>query len=455
MGAVTLSVVGAGHRGADAYGDYCLRFPDHATVVAVAEPDPVRREQFARQHHIAAENQFASWEELLARPRLSDGLVIATPDRVRAGPVVTGARQGYALLVEKPFAPTEEELDAMSAAVTESGAFVGVAHVLRYTKFYRAVKQLIDDGAIGRLVHIDQTEDIGYWHFAHSYVRGNWARSEDSTPMLLAKSCHDLDLLTWLIDEPAVSVSSSGSLTHFTADHAPAGAPQRCTDGCPAASTCPFYAPRLYIERLRSHDTWPVTAITSDTSPQGRLTALQTGPYGRCVYRSDNTQVDHQVVTIAFDSGALATLRVGAFTASNTRTIRVLGSHGEISGRLDTGEIEVRTFLPAPGQSIHDWPRWDRDAEGRSGFPDDATWKIVAGPTTDPDRDETLGHRESDGHAGGDDGLMHEFVEQLRRRQAGEVATLPTHLRDAERSHRIAFAAERSRHCGQTVELPR
>src|SRR5690606_4350931 len=168
-----------------------------------------------------------------------------------------------------------------------------------------------------------------------------------------------------------------------------------------------------------------------------------------------NTQVDHQVVTIAFDSGVLATLRVGAFTASNTRTIRVLGSHGEISGRLDTGEIEVRSFLPAAGQSIHDWPRWDRDAEGRSGLPDDATWRIVAGPATDPDRDETLGHRESDGHAGGDDGLMHEFVEQLLRRQAGEVATLPTNLRDAERSHRIAFAAERSRHSGQTVELPR
>src|SRR5690606_31361910 len=198
-----------------------------------------------------------------------------------------------------------------------------------------------------------------------------------------------------------------------------------------------------------------VTAITSDTSPQGRLTALQTGPYGRCVYRSDNTQVDHQVVTIAFDSGVLATLRVGAFTASNTRTIRVLGSHGEISGRLDTGEIEVRTFLPAPGQSIHDWPRWDRDAEGRSGFPADATRKIVAGPTTDPDRDETLGHRESDGHARRADGLMPGFGDQPRRRQAGEVATLPTHLRDAERSHRIAFAAERSRHCGQTVELPR
>src|SRR5690606_10703527 len=168
MVAVTLSVIGAGHRGAEAYGDYCLRFPERARVVAVAEPDRVRREKFAAEHGIAPENQFASWEELLARPRLSDGLIVATPDQLRAGPVVTGARQGYALLVEKPFAPTESELDAMSEAITETGAFVGVAHVLRYTKFYREVKRLITEGAVGRLVHVDQTEDIGYWHFAHS-----------------------------------------------------------------------------------------------------------------------------------------------------------------------------------------------------------------------------------------------------------------------------------------------
>ncbi|UFU06146.1 Gfo/Idh/MocA family protein [Ruania halotolerans] len=453
MTAVTLSVVGAGHRGAEAYGDYCLRYPDRARVVAVAEPDPMRRAEFAEDHGIPAERQFATWSDLLARDRLSDGLVVATPDLIRDGPVVTGARKGYALLVEKPFAPTEEQLDAMSAAITETGAFVGVAHVLRYTNFYRTVKRLIDEGTIGRLIHIDQTEDIGYWHFAHSYVRGNWRRAEESSPMLLAKSCHDLDLLTWLIDEPAESVSSSGTLTHFTPQHAPEGAPERCTDGCPAADTCPFYAPRLYLDRLCGHHTWPVTAVTRDTSDAGRLAALQDGPYGRCVYRSDNNQVDHQVVTISFGTGVLATLRIGAFTASNTRTIRILGSHGEISGRLDTGELEVRRFLPARGDTVHEWSRWDRDVQGRSGLPDDETWTISAGPTSDPDLADRPGRRESDGHAGGDDGLMHEFVEQVQQWRSGQTAALPTELRDAERSHRIAFAAERSRHAGQTVEL--
>lgn len=453
MSAVTLSVIGAGHRGAEAYGDYCLRYPERAQVVAVAEPDPLRRKEFAEAHQIPPERQFTAWEDLLAQPRLSDGLVVATPDQVRSGPVVTGARQGYALLVEKPFAPTEEQLDEMTSAITETGAFIGVAHVLRYTNFYRAVKQLIDDGTIGRLIHVDQTEDIGYWHFAHSYVRGNWHRAEESSPMLLAKSCHDLDLLTWLIDEPATSVSSAGSLTHFTPEHAPAGAPERCTDGCPAANTCPFYAPRLYLDRLAGHHSWPVTAVTRDTSPEARLQALQEGPYGRCVYRAGSNQPDHQVVTISFPAGVLATLRIGAFTGSNTRTIRVLGSHGELSGRLDTGEIEVRRFLPGPGTQVHGWPRWDRDAEGRSGMPDDQTWTISAGPTSDPDLTDAPGRRESDGHAGGDDGLMHEFVEQLALWKSGKGAALPTELRDAERSHRIAFAAERSRHAGQSVEL--
>ncbi|WP_027286851.1 Gfo/Idh/MocA family protein [Ruania albidiflava] len=453
MSAVTLSLVGAGHRGAESYGDYCLRFPERARVVAVAEPDPVRMQQFVDAHRIPPEGQFRTWEDLLAQPRLSDALVVATPDQLRDGPVVTGARKGYALLVEKPFAPTEDQLDAMSAAITDSGAFVGVAHVLRYTPFYRTVKDLIDQGTVGRLIHIDQTEDIGYWHFAHSYVRGNWRRQDETTPMLLAKSCHDLDLLTWLIDEPATSVSSAGSLTHFTRQHAPAGAPARCTDGCPAAESCPFFAPRLYLDRMKNHPIWPVTAVTRDTSPEARLRALQEGPYGRCVYHCDNTQPDHQVVTINFPGGVIATLRIGAFTGSNTRTIRLLGSHGEISGRLDTGEIEVRRFLPAAGSGVQDWPRWDRDALGRSGMPDDETWTISAGPGTDPD--EAATGRESDGHAGGDDGLMHEFVEQVQQWKAGRGAALPTELRDAERSHRIAFAAERSRHSGQTVGLTR
>lgn len=449
---VTLSVVGAGHRGADAYGDFCLRYPDRARVVAVAEPDPFRREAFSRAHAIPPERQFESWEAMLARDRLSDGLLVTTPDAVRAGPVVAAARNGYDLLLEKPIAPSEEQLAQIMTALEGADVMVGVAHVLRYTSFFRTIRQLLDDGVIGRLIHLEQTEDVGYWHFAHSYVRGSWRRTAESSPMLLAKACHDLDILAWLVGRPALEVFSAGGLTHFTPGHAPPGAPDRCTDGCPAADTCPFFAPRLYLDRLRDQDIWPATAATREPGTAARLEALRTGPYGRCVYRCDNDAVDRQLVTITFDGGTMATLRVGAFTASNTRTVRLLGSHGEISGRLDTGELEVRRFLPRPGREVRRHVPWDRDDLGRSGLPDDERWTIDAGPVREPTGAEP-GRHESDGHAGGDDGLMREFVGNLRLRARGVRTGMPTEIVDAEHSHRIAFAAERSRLSGRSVRL--
>jgi predicted dehydrogenase len=450
LAGITLSVVGAGHRGGDAYGDFCLRHPERARVVAVAEPDDRRRTEFAEAHGIPEQHRYRDWADLLARDRLSDGLVVATPDLIRSGPVIRGAELGYGLLVEKPLAATEGELEDIVAALERTNALVGVAHVLRYTPFFTTLKDLVANETVGRLIHVEQTEDIGYWHFAHSYVRGNWRRQADGAPMLLAKACHDLDVITWLVDLPLDTVHSTGALAHFRADHAPEGATERCTDGCPAAAQCPFYAPRLYLERLRAHDTWPASAVSRESAPESRLEALQTGPYGRCVYRLDNDQVDHQVVSLTFAGGVIATLRVGAFTASNTRTIRILGSHGEISGRLDTGEIEVRRFLPATGHQIQVWQPWDRDQQGRSGLPDDERWTVRAAPVG-PRADDSPGRRESDGHAGGDDGLMEAFVARLDGRRDGDDSVMPTHVRDTARSHRIAFAAERSRHTGSVV----
>jgi predicted dehydrogenase len=448
---VTISLIGAGHRGADAYADYCLRHPNEARVVAVAEPDPVRRAALAAAHGIAPELCFATWEDLLAGERRSDAVVVATPDRVRTGPLVAAADQGYAILVEKPVAVDAVELAEIVARVGGAGVPVGVAHVLRYTTFFRHIKQLLDERAIGRLIHLEQTEDPGYWHFVHSYVRGSWRRADTSSPLLLAKACHDLDIITWLMGAAPARVFSTGRLTQFRPENAPAGAPERCTDGCPAASTCPFYAPRFYLERLRDHHTWPVTAITADTSPAGRLRALQEGPFGRCVYRCDNDAVDHQVVVLDYADGATATLRVGAFTEANTRTIRLLGSHGEIEGRLDTGVVTLRRFLPRPGAQLGDAARWDRDAEGRSGMPDDDVVTTVTAPVDDTDLIAEPGRRESDGHAGGDDGLMREFVAMVRARRSRPDAVLPTNLSDAAVSHRIAFAAEESRRTGKVV----
>ncbi|MFE5342154.1 Gfo/Idh/MocA family protein [Isoptericola sp. NPDC056578] len=453
MRPVTIAVVGAGHRGAEAYADYCLRHPDEVQVVAVAEPDDGRRAALVAAHGIAADRAYSGWEDLLAADRIADAVVVATPDRLRTGPLLAAARRGYAILVEKPVATSPAELEEIVRAVGEADVPVGVAHVLRYTAFFRHLKELLDEGAVGRVVHLEQTEDPGYWHFVHSYVRGSWRRADTSSPLLLAKACHDLDVITWLLGAEPATVYSTGALTQFRAENAPEGAPERCTDGCPAADACPFHAPRFYVERLRDHHAWPVTAITGDTSAEGRLRALREGPYGRCVYRCDNDAVDHQVVALTYAAGVTATLRVGAFTEANTRTVRILGSHGEIEGRLDTGEVTLRRFLPRRGAELGGAPRWDRDAEGRSGLPDDDVVTVVTAPVDDVDLLVEPGRRESDGHAGGDDGLMREFVATVRDRRVRPGVRVPTHLADAAVSHRIAFAAERSRSTGEVVHL--
>ena len=191
------------------------------------------------------------------------------------------------------------------------GKVLSVCHVLRYTPFFSKIKELLDKGCIGRLISIQHNENVGYWHYAHSFVRGNWRNSEDSSPMILAKSCHDMDIMLWLAGADCRSISSYGSLTHFKSENAPEGAPYRCMDGCPVQNECPYYAPRLY---LTENTSWPTSVISADTGIEARTKALREGPYGRCVYRCDNNVVDHQVVAIEFKNDVTAVFTMSAFT---------------------------------------------------------------------------------------------------------------------------------------------
>jgi predicted dehydrogenase len=293
-------------------------------------------------------------------------------------------------------------------------------------------------------VQIQHAENIGYWHFAHSYVRGNWRRVDDASAMLLAKACHDLDVLRWLAGAPCRSVASFGGLRHFRPENAPPGAPPRCTDGCPAAGECPFYAPRLYVERLAGHTGWPVSVVTPDPSPAARLAALREGPYGRCVYQCDNDAADHQAVIASFANGVVASLTVSGFTADNTRTLKLMGTRGELRGRLDTGEIEVRRFLPGPHPVEG---RWDRDRHGRAALAGDEVIEVRAGP-------ERSDHGVDNHHSGGDAGLIRAFFAHVRARRAGEADPgVRTSLEESIESHVMAFAAERSRREGRVVSL--
>ncbi|MEW6046725.1 MAG: Gfo/Idh/MocA family oxidoreductase [Bacillota bacterium] len=426
---VTLAIIGAGHRGGEAYARWALEHPGEARVVAVADPNAERREALAERHSIPFEHRYARWEDLLSSGRLADAVVIATPDRLHVAPTLRALQLGYHVLLEKPIAPTRDEVLQVARAAERAPGSVTVCHVLRYTPFFSTIKRLLDQGRIGSLVSVQYTENIGYWHFAHSFVRGNWRNLQTSSPMILAKSCHDMDMMRWLAGAPSRSISSFGSLMHFRRENAPPGAPERCTDGCPAERSCPFYAPRLYLEYTRDWTGWPVSVITRDFSPEGRLQALREGPYGRCVYRCDNDVVDHQVVSIEFEGGVTAAFTVTAFTLENTRTLKLMGTGGEIRGHLEKGEIELRTFAPGAGRSD------SKDTvEGRAWHgPSAGGYELIRVPA-------------GPGHAGGDSGLMEAFVRRVRLIKLGEhPGEALTSLRESIESHLMAFAAEEAR----------
>jgi predicted dehydrogenase len=409
MRSIRIAVLGAGGRG-NAYGDYLLRHPAEGRVVAVAEPDERRRALYAQRHGLIPEAQFPTWQELLDRRPEAEAVFVTTQDRMHVEPTLKALALGYDVLLEKPIAPDPADCMAIAEAAERSGRNLAVCHVLRYTPFFQTVKQLLESGRIGRLVSVQWTENVGWFHMAHSFVRGNWRNAGESNPMILAKSCHDLDAIAWLVGEPCTRLSSFGSLTHFRPENAPPGAPDRCTDGCPAEATCPYSAPAIYLHRPEA---WLKAPLTTDRTPEGLSRALAEGPYGRCVYRCDNDVVDHQVVNLEFAGGVTASFTMVGFTAEIARTLKLFGTHGEMRCHMELGEIEINDFLG----------RQDRIRP--------------AAPT--------------EGHGGGDDGLMRTFLHQLR---TGDARANLSPARVSAETHLLAFAAEESRLTGRTIDFP-
>lgn len=400
---VKIVVIGAGMRGTHAYGIYAQEHRDEVQFAAVAEPNPERREYFRKTHNIPEEMCFESWEELLALPRMADAAIISTQDNMHYEPTMAAIEKGYHVLLEKPMSTSPEECVAMGEFAREKNQLFMICHVLRYSGFFRKIKELLEEGSIGKLVSIAHNENVGYYHQAHSYVRGNWRNSDLASPMILAKSCHDMDILLWLAGSDCENISSFGELSFFKKENAPTNAPLRCTDGCPAEADCPYFAPRQY---LKENLDWLATAISDDHSLEGRRKALEEGPYGRCVFHCDNNVVDHQVVNIEFKNGVTAAFTMCAFTKEISRTIKLMGTLGEIRGNMDTNEIEIRRF-------IEDKP------------------EIIV--TDDVNGDN--------GHGGGDRGIMEEFVRLLENGSTEGLTSADISVQ----SHLMAFAAEKSR----------
>lgn len=413
MDRVALAVVGAGNRGRQ-YAELAVR-TGRARVVAVAEPVAARREAFRVTHGLPADAVFDDWAALAAGPRRADAVIVATQDRDHVAPAIAFAEAGYHILLEKPVAPTEAEGLAIAAAAERAGVRLAVCHVLRYTPHTRLIKALLDAGRIGELVAVQHLEPIGWWHFAHSYVRGNWRRADRATPLLLAKACHDVDWLQFIVGRRARRVTSFGSLSHFRAEQAPADAGDRCVS-CRVEPACPYSAVRLYTGCLGDPDRerWPLGAVVDEATPAAVDAALREGPYGRCVYRCDNDAVDHQVVNIEYEGGVTASLTVSAFTPMSDRKTRLMGARGHID--TDGRTVRVHDFVTDREEAI-----------------------AVADTGSDAAR----------GHGGGDAGLIDAFIAALRE-DPGRITTGPA---ESLESHRVVWAAERARRDGVVVTL--
>ncbi len=319
-------MIGAGNRGYEAYGPYALAHPDEIRFIAVAEPHDARRARFAQAHAIPPERQFRTWDELVTQGKIADAALICTLDRMHIEPAIAAMEAGYDVLLEKPMATTQADCVQLVQTAERTQRLLQICHVLRYTSFFSTLHDIITSGRLGDIIAFEHRENVAYWHMAHSFVRGNWRNSKIESPMVLAKCCHDMDILYWNLG-PCEQISSFGSLIHYRAENTPEGAPMRCTDGCPIADDCPWYAPRIY---LHNYVGWPVSVISEDTSLEARQHALETGPYGRCVYHCDNDVVDCQTVNMEFESGVTGVLFMHGHSHEEGRTMRYDGTRATL-----------------------------------------------------------------------------------------------------------------------------
>lgn len=407
-----LALIGAGSRGM-IYTRYAYH-KKGIEIVAVVEPNERRRAIAAEEFHIPPERQFSNSDDFFALGKLGDAAVIASMDRNHFGQTMSALDVGYDILLGKPISPDPVECIKIQQKADSVGRQVIICHVLRYTKFFSKLKEIVDSGQIGRIVSIDHSENIGNYHMAHSFVRGNWRNSDLSSPLIMQKSCHDMDILVWLAGSDAKAVSSFGSLTYFKEENAPEGSSDRCLT-CKVADKCRFDAQKQYLPVA---GTWPADVITPSDSREELLKGLETGPYGRCVYRCDNNVCDHQVSIIEFENGVTATFNLSGFTNRIHRAIHIMCEDGEIFGDDETNTITVTHF-------------------SSNGVDEYAAETIRPG--------KTVG-----GHGGGDTGLIQDFLSRVGRPGNSDSRSA---ISCSIESHLMAYAAEQSRITGRTIDI--
>lgn len=409
MKKVTLALVGAGDRGMNCYAPYTKENPWKAEFVAVAERDPVKRQMFAERYGIKPENCFDDFEEMLSRPKLADAVMICTSDRLHFKPAVQAMKQGYHIMMEKPMSTTPEQCMKLWNEAKKYNKMFILCFVLRYTEFFSTIHDIIAEGKIGKVNSINHMENIPLIDQVHAFTRGIFRNEETACPIIISHCCHDLDIISWFAGSRCTKVASFGSLSYFNEKNAPEGAPHRCLDGCPVSSNCKYYAPNYY---LTEDVGWPTSTIGTDMSFEGRLKALEEGPYGRCVFHCDNDVCDNQTVIMEFENGVTANFSLQPFASESGRTMKIVGTKGEIQADMEKNTIQVFDLLTGRIEKMDIKP---------------SRYK----------------------YGGGDHGIMEYFIDAVQKEEQGGRTSMDSSIE----AHMIAFGAEKSRKEGIVVDM--
>ena len=408
-------LIGIGNRG-KTYTDIMRGLPEQFELVAIADPIDDRRLHKQKRWDLPDDMVFTDWRPLLEKGKIADLAVIATMDREHFGPAMKCIELGYDLLLEKPIAPTLEECREISRAATEKGTKVVICTVLRYTRIFHAIKDVIDSGRLGKIMSINHEEGVGNIHQTHSFVRGNWGNAERSSDMLLQKSCHDIDILQWLIGKKCKKVQSFGMLSYFKEENAPEGAGERCLE-CPIADDCMYNAKKLYLDDKENN--WFRTTSSHKVEPTDEDVeeALRTTQYGKCVYKCDNNVVDHQVVNMLFEDDITVTFTMNAFNKGG-RFIHIMGTKGELRAAMDeSSPITVYNFASGETETVD-------SAKAKDGI--------------------------NGGHGGGDTGIIGTLYAYLTGTYTGNCVP---EIEDSYYNHAIVFAIEEARRTGTVVDF--
>ena len=421
-------LLGAGNR-ANVYSQVALKNPELLDIVGIVDPDPIRTKIMRERYFVPEENCFSDVSEFVKREKFADAVINGTMDELHVKTSIPVLEKGYDLLLEKPFAVNRTEMEELCECAKKYDRKVVIGHVLRYTSFYRAIKNHVLAGDIGKIISIEMNEHVNYHHLGVAFVRGKW-RSEKLclSPMLLAKSCHDMDILLWMMDETTpVSTASFGADFQFGLNRKPEGAGTRCMADCPFVDECIFSAKANYLAAVRwGQYVWKCIEGDGELTMEKKEESLKTNnPYGKCVWDFERDgNVDHQAVVINFANGATGTLSMIGGSAKSERNIHIVGTKGEIKGVFEDSKYVLRTMAPSTGKGYEEREfdiKVDGDKIGANG-----------------------------GHGGGDIEIVYDFIDYIKGNKPSiSCAT----IEDSKRSLIAVFNADKARKTKTIVDF--